>query len=106
MKTNQTVSTPPFMECLHTNSKPFIFFVIVQKINVPKNWCSCIIKILVLNSSSFYSNLSASIGFNFAAFLAGRIQKIIQIAVVSDSAVIITSKVISAWTSVNILLMI
>jgi hypothetical protein len=44
----------------------------------------------------YYSYLKASITFNFAALLAGRIQNIIQVTDVITSAITTTFQVISA----------
>ena len=49
----------------------------------------------------YYSYLRASITFNFAALLAGRIQNIIQVTDVITSAITTTFQVISAWNHIS-----
>ena len=48
-----------------------------------------------------YSYLKASITFNFAALLAGRIQNMIHVMVVMTNAIVTTFHVISAWNHIS-----
>jgi hypothetical protein len=49
----------------------------------------------------YYSYLKASITFNFAALLAGRIQNMIHVMVVMTNAIVTTFHVISAWNHIS-----